>query len=201
LVTRCWHDSFLNLEDYGGTHGTLLASARAGSVIGGGDWGMERLVPDLMRAAGSNECVTIRNPHATRPWQHVLEPLSGYLFPGQRLIEGRREFAEAWNFGPADDGNATVGQIAAQVEQAWPRVHYEINASTDELHEAGMLKLDCSKARTRLAWRPVWDLDTAVEKAVLWYRDFYESNAVRSLDDLDAYIADAKGHNLPWAAA
>ncbi|MHC4520862.1 MAG: CDP-glucose 4,6-dehydratase, partial [Planctomycetota bacterium] len=199
LVTRCWRDSFFNRNAFGSVHHVLLGSARAGNVIGGGDWAIDRLVPDLMRAAGRNESVTIRNPHATRPWQHVLGPLSGYLLLGQKLMEGRHEFAEAWNFGPADEGNGTVEEIAAQIRQAWPRVNYEVNTIPDQPHEAGMLKLDCSKARTRLGWAPVWNRTTAVEKTVLWYRDFYESGAVRSLEDLDAYTADAKSQHLSWA--
>ena len=157
LITSCWRNSFFNLKDYGSTHHTLLASGRAGNVIGGGDWAADRLIPDMMRAVSQNGKVKIRNPHATRPWQHVLEPLSGYLLLGQRLLEGRKEFAEAWNFGPSDDGNATVEEIVGQVKKAWPKIDYEIQCDSDQPHEAGMLRLDCSKARAKLQWRPVWD--------------------------------------------
>ncbi|UCD51149.1 MAG: CDP-glucose 4,6-dehydratase [Phycisphaerales bacterium] len=201
LVTRCWRSSFFNLDDYGRAHNTLLASARAGNVIGGGDWATDRLVPDLVRAANRKVAVTIRNPEAIRPWQHVLEPLSGYLSLGQMLLEGRREFADAWNFGPAEDGNATVREIADRAQRIWPEIKFQIDATAGQLHEAGMLKLDCSKARTRLRWAPVWDGKTAVEKTVLWYRGFYESGAVRSLDDLGSYVAEARRRHLAWTEA
>jgi CDP-glucose 4,6-dehydratase len=199
LITSCWRNSFFNLKDYGNAHNTLLASSRAGNVIGGGDWAIDRLIPDMMRAVNQNEKVKIRNPHATRPWQHVLEPLSGYLLLGQKLLERRKEFAEAWNFGPSEDGNATVGEIVGQVKKAWPKIDYEINMIPDQPHEAGMLRLDCSKARIKMQWTPVWDGKTAVEKTALWYRAFYESNEVRSLEDLHSYIAGAKSKHISWA--
>jgi len=199
LITSCWRNSFFNLKDYGNTHNTLLASGRAGNVIGGGDWAIDRLIPDMMRAVNQNEKVKIRNPQATRPWQHVLEPLSGYLLLGQKLLEGRKEFAESWNFGPSEDGNATVGEIAGQVKKAWPKIAYEINMTPDQPHEAGMLRLDCSKSRTKMQWTPAWDGKTAVEKTALWYRAFYESNEVQSIEDLHSYIADAKSKHISWA--
>jgi CDP-glucose 4,6-dehydratase len=198
LITSCWRNSFFNRKDYGCAHHTLLASGRAGNVIGGGDWAIDRLIPDMIRAVKQNEKVKIRNPHATRPWQHVLEPLSGYLLLGQKLLEGREEFADAWNFGPSEDGNATVGEIADQMKKAWPRIDYEINMISDQPHEAGMLRLDCSKTRTKLQWKPVWNGKTAVEKTALWYRNLCESNEVRSLADIHSYIADAKNKHISW---
>jgi len=199
LITSCWRNSFFNLNDYRSAHNTLLASGRAGNVIGGGDWAVDRLIPDMMRAVTQNEKVKIRNPHATRPWQHVLEPLSGYLLLGQKLLEGRKEFAEAWNFGPFEGGNATVGEIAGQIKMFWPKIDYEIDTSPNQPHEAGMLRLDCSKSRTKMQWKPVWDGKTAVEKTALWYRAFYESNEVQSLEDLYKYITDAKCKHIVWA--
>jgi CDP-glucose 4,6-dehydratase len=199
LITGCWRNSYFNLKDYGNTHHTLLSSARAGNAIGGGDWAVDRLIPDIVRAAIRNEKAKIRNPQAVRPWQHVLEPLSGYLLLGQKLLEGRTEFAEAWNFGPSEDGNITVGEIAVQVKKAWSKIDYEINAIPDQLHEAGMLKLDCSKARTIMNWAPVWDGKTAVEETILWYRAFYESREIQSLKNLRQYIADATYKDILWA--
>ena len=199
LITSCWRNSFFNLKDYGRIHNTLVASVRAGNVIGGGDWGADRLIPDMMCAVNLNERVKIRNPHATRPWQHVLEPLSGYLFLGQKLLECQKNFAEAWNFGPSEDGNVTVGEIVSQMKKAWPKIDYEINIIPDQPHEADMLMLDCSKSRTKLKWIPVWDGKSAVEKTALWYKAFYEYHQVQSLENLHKYLADARSKNISWA--
>ena len=198
IIASCWRNSFFNIEHYGNSHHTLLSSCRAGNVIGGGDWAADRLIPDMMRAISQKRKVKIRNPHATRPWQHVLEPLSGYLLLGQRLLEGQKEFAEAWNFGPSEDGNSTVENIVGQAKKAWPKIDYETDAVSNQPHEARMLRLDCSKAIANLQWRPVWVGKTAVEKTALWYRAFYESNEVKSMEDLHSYIADAKNKNLVW---
>jgi len=199
LITSCWRNSFFNLKDYGRSHNILLASGRAGNVIGGGDWAIDRLLPDIMRAVNKNEKVMIRNPNAARPWQHVLESLSGYLLLGQKLLEGQVEFADAWNFGPSDDCNVMVGEIVCQVKHTWPKVDYEINKSCDGLHETGILKLDSSKSRTRMQWEPVWDGKSAVEKTILWYRAFYESHKVQSLEDLKSYVTDAKRRHILWS--
>lgn len=198
LVTNSWRDSFFNPADYGRTHETLLASARAGNVIGGGDWASDRLLPDIMRAVSNNSKVKIRNPEATRPWQHALEPLSGYLLLGRKLLEGRKEFAEAWNFGPSAAFHMTVGEIAEQVKRIWPKTDFEIGESTDQPHEAGKLHLDCSKARSLLKWSPAWDGKTALEKTVEWYRTFFESGAVNSMDDIHCYIDDARKQSYAW---
>ncbi len=199
IITNCWRNSFFNPKDYGSFHQTLLASCRAGNVIGGGDWAVDRLIPDIVRAVSQNEKVKVRNPRATRPWQHVLEPLHGYLLLGQKLLEGRKEFAGAWNFKPFEDGNVSVGDIVAQFKKAWPKIDYDISMIPDHPHEAGLLKLECSKSRTTLQWTPIWDGKTAVEKTALWYKAFYESNEVRSIKDLSSYIVDAKSKHLSWA--
>jgi CDP-glucose 4,6-dehydratase len=198
IVTSCWRNSFFNLTAYGNTHQTLLASVRAGNVIGGGDWAADRLIPDIMRAVHQNEKVKIRNPQATRPWQHVLEPLSGYLLLGQKLLEGRKEFAEAWNFGPSEEGNVTVGEIVHLVKRVWPKIDYEINQPPNQPHEAGLLRLDCSKARTKLNWIPAWTGNDAIEKTTLWYKAFYESNKILSLEHFKRYIADAQSKHIAW---
>jgi CDP-glucose 4,6-dehydratase len=198
IVTGCYRDSYFNIEHFGRTHNTLLASARAGNVIGGGDWAVDRLVPDIMRCVNLREKVKIRNPQAIRPWQHVLESLSGYLLLGKKLLEGRKEFAGAWNFGPSDECDASVESIARQAKKSWPAIDYEIQTVPDQAHEAGMLKLDCSKARAMLQWAPVWNRETAVEKTVLWYKSFYESKLVQSSGDLESYVSDAKKEQSPW---
>lgn len=199
IVTSCWKNSFFNTKDYGNTHRTLLASVRAGNVIGGGDWAVDRLLPDIMRAVHQKEKVVIRNPQATRPWQHVFEPLSGYLLLGQKLLEGQKELAEAWNFGPSEEENITVGEIVDHVKKVWPKIDYAMNQAKNHPHEAGMLRLDCSKARARLNWLPVWNGKDAIEKTAIWYKAFYESNEILSLDHLKRYITDAQNKHITWA--
>ncbi len=199
LVTSCWRNSFFNPKDYGNTHRTLMVSARAGNVIGGGDWASDRLIPDVIRAVHRNQKVKIRDPQATRPWQHVLEPLSGYLLLGQKLLEGRKEFSEAWNFGPSDEEYFSVSEIVDQMKKVWPKIDYEINQTPDQPHEAGLLRLDCSKARTKLKWMPVWTGSNAVEKTAQWYRAYYESNSIQSIKNLKCYIADAQSKHIAWA--
>ena len=199
IITSCWRNSFFNPNSYSVSHSTLLASARAGNVIGGGDWGVDRLVPDIMRAVSNNEKVMIRNPNSTRPWQHVLEPLSGYLLLGQKLLEGEKEFSDAWNFGPTDDRGVTVREIVSTMKNAWSRVDHEMDINTGHPHEANVLTLDSSKAQNKLQWVPVWDGKTAVEKTALWYRAFYEVGEVISIEDLKSYCADAKRKHVQWA--
>jgi CDP-glucose 4,6-dehydratase len=199
MVTNCWRNSFFNPKDYDSKHLMLLASARAGNVIGGGDWAADRLIPDIMRAINRNKKVKIRNPQATRPWQHVLEPLSGYLLLGKKLLEGRKEFAEAWNFGPSEEGNVTVDEIVHLVKSVWPKIDYEISQTPDQPHEAGLLRLDCSKARTKLEWMPAWTGNNAIEKTTLWYKTFYESSKILSLEHLNRYVAEAQTNHIAWA--
>jgi CDP-glucose 4,6-dehydratase len=199
LVTNCWRSSFFNPKDYGRTHGTLLASGRAGNVIGGGDWAADRLVPDIMRAADRGEKARIRNPRSTRPWQHVLEPLSGYLLLGQKLLEGRPEFAAPWNFGPSEAENMTVGEIVDQASRLWPAIGGQADPNPERPHEAASLGLDCSRARTCLQWLPVWTARQAVERTTLWYRAYYESREIQSERHLAQYVAEARQMNIPWA--
>jgi CDP-glucose 4,6-dehydratase len=199
LITNCWRNSFFNTNTYTNPHGTLICSARAGNVIGGGDWAADRIIPDIIRAVSRNEKVKIRNPKAARPWQHVLEPLSGYLLLGQKLLEGNTEYADSWNFGPSEDGHVVVENIVAQAQKAWPTIQYELDITTGHPHETTLLKLDCSKARDRLGWHPVWNHNIAIEKTINWYKRFYESNEVLSWVDLNCYIQDACDKNIEWA--
>jgi len=152
LVTASYRKSFFPPEEYQKSHQVLVASARAGNVVGGGDWGDNRLIPDIMRATSQNERVQIRNPQATRPWQHVLEPLSGYLLLGQQLLEGKKEFSEAWNFGPTDEGHRNVLAVVWELQKHWSSIDYQIKTDGENLHEANLLKLDCSKAYAKLQW-------------------------------------------------
>ena len=194
LVTASYRKSFFSLEEYQKSHQILVVSARAGNVIGGGDWGDDRLVPDIMRAASQNEKGVIRNPQATRPWQHVLEPLFGYLLLGQQLLEGKQEFSEAWNFGPTDEGHRNVLAVVRELQKHWSNIDYQIETDEKNPHEANLLKLDCSKAYAKLKWKSVWDSFTTFAKTAQWYKMYYESGYALSEEQLTEYITDAK-HN------
>lgn len=199
LVTSAYRNSFFHPEQYGKDHNVLLASVRAGNVIGGGDWAADRIITDLVIAASRDEKLSIRNPSATRPWQHVLEPLSGYLLLGRHLLEGDISCAGAWNFGPADDGSITVLGVVKAMQKRWDRVQYAVTGNVDQPHEAGLLKLDCSRARSLLAWEPVWDADSNFDKTISWYKAFYETGKVRTADDLEEYVRQAVAKKLCWA--
>lgn len=187
LLTASYRNSYFNNGDFGRKHQTLLASCRAGNVIGGGDWAEDRLVPDIMRSAAAGKPVEIRNPYATRPWQHVLEPLGGYLLVGQRLLEGKPEFASAWNFGPADDADLSVREVVERIQSHWSQIETRMAPDENAPHEANLLKLDCAKARDQLGWHPVWDAAKTFEKTVNWYREFYESGRLTTKPDLAEY--------------
>jgi CDP-glucose 4,6-dehydratase len=155
-----------------------VASARAGNVIGGGDWSEDRLVPDVMIAAAAGETATIRNPEAVRPWQFVLEPLRGYLVLGRRLVEDGNQFAEAWNFGPAnDDDGVSVRDLVARMRRCWDRVSVAEAHDASAPHESTLLRLDTTKSRTRLGWEPVLDFGDTVDLTVSWYRRHHEAPA------------------------
>lgn len=198
LVVNSYRNSFFNLHQFGDTHHILLGSARAGNVIGGGDWAEDRLIPDIVKNSAAGKPVLIRNPKATRPWQHVLEPLSGYLLLGQRLLEKRKEFADGWNFGPNNNETLQVEEVLAQMKQEWNNLEYKTELLAGQLHEAKLLKLDCTKANEQLAWIPVWDMPTAIQKTASWYKRFYDANEIVTELDLQTYIADAKSKKIKW---
>jgi len=171
LVTSAYRRSFMTKE------GIALASARAGNVIGGGDWAADRLVPDILRAIGDNQPVLIRNPHAIRPWQHVLEPLSGYMTLAERLCgTDGQSFAGGWNFGPWDEDARPVQWIVERMVAGWGDNARWQRDGLDHPHEAGYLKLDISKASAFLNWRPRWALSVALEKIIEWHRGWLAGN-------------------------
>ncbi|WP_190285698.1 CDP-glucose 4,6-dehydratase [Montanilutibacter psychrotolerans] len=196
LVSECYRKSFFSGV---GQSQPRVATARAGNVIGGGDWSEDRLVPDLVRSAMAGAPLRVRNPHAVRPWQHVLEPLSGYLRLGQALLAGER--AEGpWNFGPATDATMPVAGLVARMRELWPGVRDE-PCNDSHPHEAATLRLDCGKAARELGWHPVWNATQTVERTIGWYRAFHEGNTVLSHSDLSAYVADARAAKLDWATS
>lgn len=198
LLTNSYRNSYFNPNQYKETHNSLLASCRAGNVIGGGDWAKDRLISDIMISVSRGKKVSIRNPGATRPWQHVLEPLSGYLLVGQKLLQEKIEFGEAWNFGPSDEGSISVHEVVKNVKKNWDKIEYELDKDNKHPHEANLLKLDCSKANTNLAWRDVWGSDATFEKTVNWYKAFYEEKKVLTEFNLNEYIESARSMGLPW---
>lgn len=181
LVTSAFRSSYFNPSKYS-EHGVGLASARAGNVIGGGDWAQDRLIPDMIRAIESGSEVVIRSPQAIRPWQHVLEPLSGYLLLAERLFMEGGAYAEGWNFGPSDTDAQPVAWVVEQLVKRWGEgAKYRIEPSTATLHEASYLKLDCSKARMNLGWNPRWNLGVALENICTWHRAMLDGQDMRTV--------------------
>lgn len=169
LLSSSYRKSFFEKQ------GILLATCRAGNVIGGGDWALDRLIPDFVRAVSQNKKIIIRNPLATRPWQHVLEPLSGYLMIGERLLEGKKEFAEGWNFGPNDSDILSVKDVLDESIRVWGKGSYELDKNENP-HEAMSLKLDISKAKVNLKWNPKYNVHKAINETINWYKEYYSGN-------------------------
>lgn len=176
LVTSAYRRSYLASPE-----GAQLASVRAGNVIGGGDWALDRLVPDAMRAFLANKELVIRRPHSIRPWQHVLEPLHGYIVLAEKLFAKDVTFADGWNFGPSNDDARPVEWIVKALCSRWGDSRGYRVESGHGLHEAHHLKLDCSKALASLGWAPLWSLPTALEKVVEWYRAYGENQTARDI--------------------
>jgi CDP-glucose 4,6-dehydratase len=184
LVTSAYRRSFFSAE-----HTASLASARAGNVIGGGDWAEDRLIPDILRAFEKSEPVVIRNPLSTRPWQHVLEPLSGYLVLAQELFLNGDEFAEGWNFGPKDEDCKPVSWILDKMVESWGgNASWSLDKKNNP-HEAGFLKLDCSKAAIRLKWNPKWHLQLTLKSIVDWHQIYSNGGDIKKqcLKEINTY--------------
>ena len=184
LVVSAYRQSFFENGKHVG-----IATARAGNVIGGGDWSDDRLIPDMVRAFVADEPVVIRNPGAVRPWQHVFEALHGYLLLLERMATNPEQYSRAWNFGPEDADARDVAWIVEQFVSTWGAADWRIEADTENLHEAHLLKLDCSMARRELAWQPVLKLEQAIEWIAEWYRCQRDGDDVvaLSLQQLNAY--------------
>jgi CDP-glucose 4,6-dehydratase len=171
LVTSAYIRSYFS-EDRYPVHNHAVASARAGNVIGGGDWSEDRLIPDAVRAFENNQILKIRNPMATRPWQHVLEPLSGYLILSQRLYQEGINFSGAWNFGPNQEDACSVKEVITKFIEAYNPVAEWEQETSEIAHEANSLRLDCSKANKILGWQPKWSMDIAIQNIADWHRAF-----------------------------
>ena len=178
LVTAAYRSSFFNPDTYA-DHGVAIASARAGNVIGGGDWATDRIVPDCVRALLAGDNVRVRNPHSIRPWQYVLEPLSGYLLLAERLYQEGPLFAEPWNFGPNDADAKPVEWLVRSLCVKWGGSASWVVDGGKHPHEAHFLKLDCSKAKSRLGWKPRWGLDKSLDSIVEWTKAYQQNKNVR----------------------
>ena len=187
LVTSAYRQSYFSYSN----SINKVASARAGNVIGGGDWSEDRLIPDAVKAFEANLPLMIRNPLATRPWQHVLEPLSGYLILAQALYEQGSAFASAWNFGPRDEDNRSVQEVVELVISRWGGSACWKKEDSDQPHEANLLKLDCSKAHAQLGWTPKWDLEIVTQKIVEWQKAFQAKENMQevSLAQINQYMS------------
>ncbi len=181
-----------------------VASARAGNVVGGGDWAEDRILPDALRALQAGRALRVRHPEAVRPWQHVLEPLAGYLLLGARLLEEPERFSGAWNFGPLPTDVLRVGELVDVFYQALGRGNWEhVPEGNALLHEAGLLKLAIDKAADALGWKPVWTARQAVERAASWYRGVMDDRGdawLRCLQDIDDYERAAREAGMAWAS-
>jgi CDP-glucose 4,6-dehydratase len=188
LVTSAYRQSYFSDSTFS-KHLHALASARAGNVIGGGDWSEDRLIPDALKAFEAGRPLMIRNPLATRPWQHVLEPLSGYLVLAQALYQEGIKFASAWNFGPRDEDARSVQEVINLLVERSPSGAQWEQDTSEQPHEAHSLKLDCSKADQLLGWRPKWSLETAVQNIAVWQKAFLAKEDMQriSLKQIDAY--------------
>jgi len=187
LVTSAYRQSYFS--DSNSTN--KIASARAGNVIGGGDWSEDRLIPDAIKAFEANKPLMIRNPLATRPWQHVLEPLSGYLILAQALYEQGSSFASGWNFGPRDEDTRAVQEVVDLLISGWGNSARWEKEGSEQPHEANLLKLDCSKASTKLGWTPKWSLEIAAQKIVQWQKAYQAKENIQevSLSQINQYMS------------
>jgi CDP-glucose 4,6-dehydratase len=193
LITSSFRTSFFNPKDFS-KHGLALASARAGNVLGGGDWAEDRLIPDLFRSILKGEKLKIRSPYAIRPWQHVLEPLTGYLKLCEKLYSEGPVFADGWNFGANNNDAKNVEWIIQKICELWDNdVVYEIE-SIPQPHEANYLKLDCTKAKTLLGWNPVWNVETTLRMVTDWYKAYQSNSDIRQvcINQIEQYFFQNK---------
>lgn len=190
LVTSAFINSYFGHAD----SKTFVGSGRAGNVIGGGDWAEDRLIPDIIRSFSQQQAVEVRNPNSVRPWQHVLEPLSGYLTLAEKLYTDGQKYSGGWNFGPLESDTKTVGEIVGQMCQTWGDSATWTHDQQEHPHEANLLRLDCSKARMLLNWQPVWNSQITLTKLTLWYKAYFAKQDVLALSkqQINDYMKDTQ---------
>ncbi len=196
LITNAYRNSFFKDK------AIALSSVRAGNVIGGGDWAEDRLIPDCIRALCQNKTIIIRNPQAIRPWQYILEPLSGYLWLGALMYRDNINYSSSWNFGPVEDDIITVEDVVRLTLKYWGNGDYALDTAVHP-HEASLLKLDCSKAHSILKWQPVYNTYKAIEETIHWYKEYYnikdkdKMNAI-TISQIEGYVKEARNKKIPW---
>lgn len=189
IAIQSWRRSYFNPEDYGKKHHVSLASVRAGNVIGGGDWAKDRIIPDCIRALEAGKPIEIRNPKAVRPWEHVLEPLSGYLLLAQKMWNDPTGYCEGWNFGPETGSVSTVWDVATQLIHSLGRGELKDVSDPDALHEAGMLMLDISKAKARLGWKPRMDVIRTIDLVTDWYKRYQKEDIYKvCVEEIERFL-------------
>lgn len=189
ILIDSYRNSFLNIKDYG-RHRKIIASVRAGNVIGGGDWSVDRLIPDCIKALQEDKVIEIRSPKSVRPWQHVLDALSGYILLAEKLWDNPREYGEGWNFGPDFASFADVSTVVNKLIDIVGKGKVKEYKDLSNMHEANMLFLDTTKAKIKLGWQPKWDLDKAIEETVLWYEEEIKNKDMYAytMNQIEQYI-------------
>lgn len=189
VAIQSWRRSFFNPDDYGKKHTVSIASVRAGNVIGGGDWAKDRIIPDCIRALEAGQVIDIRSPKAVRPWEHVLEPLSGYMLLAQKMWENPTEYCEGWNFGPEEEGVSTVWEVASEVIKNYGSGELKDSSDPNAVHEANLLMLNINKAKSRLGWYPRMNMQQCMELVVDWYKRYKTDNVYElCVEEINKFI-------------
>jgi len=189
IAIQSWRRSFFNPEDYGKKHHVSLASVRAGNVIGGGDWALDRIIPDCIKALEQDKVIDIRSPKAIRPWEHVLEPLSGYMLLAKKQWEHPTEFCEGWNFGPESESVSTVWEVATELIKNYGKGELKDSSDPNAVHEAKLLMLDITKAKTKLGWKPRMNMQQCMELVADWYKRYQTEDVYQlCVEEIDKFI-------------
>lgn len=189
IAIQSWRRSFFNPEDYGKKHHVSLASVRAGNVIGGGDWALDRIIPDCIKALEQDKVIDIRSPKAIRPWEHVLEPLSGYMLLAKKQWDQPTEYCEGWNFGPESDSVSTVWEVATELVKNYGKGELKDSSDPDAVHEANLLMLDITKAKTKLGWKPRMNMQQCMALVADWYKRYQSENVYRlCVEEIEKFI-------------
>ncbi len=196
ILTHSYVSSFFNLKDFGTKHNTLISTARGGNVIGGADWSKDRLIPDIVCSVKEKRAIELRNPLSIRPWQHVLDCLSGYLLLGCKLMEGNKKYSGPWNFGPIETDLVTVKNIVQIAKKYFPSLSVKFGEAS--LYETETLQLNCNKAYNQLNWKPIWGRELMFEKTFEWYKEFYSKKKVNTEKQLEDYLKAAVKESLTW---